>query len=139
MGFSGFHFSIISRFGSKCRERSGITVLTMASLLISSNLSSPLKEPSSSPRPSVLRRCTIGSYHILRGLRVETPFSLSSIRLMAYLVTMFPREALPLIRISAKLISHLSFFTLPAWRSITEITSASPLGLAEKYSTWESL
>ena len=54
---------------------------------------------------------------------------------MAYLVTRLPLLARPFIKMSAKSISHLSFLILPTCLKNTEMTSASPLGFAEKYQT----
>jgi len=93
---------------------SGVNVFTVPDWLIIKSLSSPLNSPISSPRPSTLIRCTVSSNQILRGFKVETPFSLSSIFFILYFVTWFPLEARPLIKISAKSIYHVNFLILPA-------------------------
>ena len=103
------------------------------------NRSSPLNSPISSPLPSAFRRWTVSSNQILRGFNVEIPRSLSSIFLMACFVTTLPLEFRPLIRISAKSRSHLSFLTLATCLRNIVITSASPFGLDEKYNAVEPL
>ena len=118
---------------------SGVTVLTIPDCVIISNLSSPLNSPTSSPLPSTFKRCTASSNQILRGFRVDTPFSFNSTRFTEYLVTKFPFETRPLMSISAKSMSHFNFLILPACRSNMVTTSASPLGLAEKYQTTDPL
>ena len=135
MGLLGFHFSRTTMVSLKRVSKSGGMVFTVPFWSMTSNRSSPLNSPSSSPLPSTFNRLTISSNQIFLGLRVDTPFSFSSIRLTGYLVTKLPLDALPLMSTSAKSRSHFNFFILPDWRSNTVTTSASPLGFAEKYNT----
>src|SRR5690606_37389882 len=79
------------------------------------------------------------SNHIFRPARVETPFDLSTTRLIGYLVTILPCEERPLMATSAKSRSNCSLRSLEWARSCTFTTSASPLGLAVKYSTFDPL
>ena len=131
-GFVGFHFSNTIISSSKREVKMGAIVLTIPFCVTISKRSSPLNSPINSPLPSTLRRLTTSSNHIFLGFKVDTPFSLSSIRFTVYFVTIFPLEPLPLIRTSAKSISHFSFLILPACLKFTVTTSASPLGFAEK-------
>ena len=93
--------------------------------------------PNNSPLPSTFNRCTVSSYHIFLGRKVEIPFSLSSIFLIGYLETVFPLLTRPFMAISAKSKSHFNFLMLPTWRNKMVTTSASPFGLCEKYNTCE--
>src|SRR5690606_31754689 len=77
-------------------------------------------------------RLTVSSNQIFLGRKVEIPFSLSSIFLIGYFDTVFPREFLPLMASEAKSTSNFSFLTLPTWRSKIVITWVSPFGVAEK-------
>ncbi len=133
----GFHFSNTIISSSKWVESSGIMVFTFPDWLMINKRSFGLNSPNNSPLPSTFKRCTVSSNQTFLGRKVEIPFSFSSIFLIGYLVTVFPRDALPLIAISEKSTSHFSFFTLPTWRNKIVTTSASPFGFAEKYDTIE--
>src|SRR5690606_16667224 len=87
--------------------------------------------------PSTFNRCTVSSNQTLRGRKVEIPFSFNSIFFIGYLVTIFPLETRPFINNSAKSKSNFSFLILLNCLNKMVTTSASPLGLLEKYNTCE--
>ena len=137
IGFLGIHFSKTIMSSSKCVDNSGVITFAFPDCDSIKILSFGLNSPNNSPRPSTFNRCTVSSNQTFRGNKVEIPFSFNSIFLIGYLVTKFPLELLPFIAKLAKSISNFSFLTVPIWRNKIVITSASPFGLQEKYSTCE--
>src|ERR1700750_167833 len=136
-GCCGFHFSRTRYSSSKRFPRSKETSFTSPFVLIVRILSSPLKLPKRVPLASAFSLLTVSSNQILLGASVETPSSFISTFFTEYLVTRFPLESLPLIARSEKSISILFFLILGFGFNSTVTVSASPLGLAEKYSTSE--
>ena len=98
-------------------------------------LSSALKSPKNRPRPSAFKRRTVSSYHTLRAPKVLTPASFNSTFRTGNLETKLPPAPRPLMAMSLKLTSNLTFFRRAWARKKMDTTSASPLGLAVKYKT----
>src|SRR3712207_7535964 len=81
-------------------------------------------------------RLTSGSNHTLRPPSVEPPCCLSVMRSIGAFVTILPCDVRPLTARSAKSLSKYKIRLLvPPRTSLIVTTSASPLGLAVKYST----